>query len=107
MQTTDEIPQTYEEAERLLARWHGEGGPADLIIFSFPDPNGDTVRLLDVSDDFMPEGIIRPMTFGRSAELPFKSSTALATPDEWELVLVGKLPLPPGWDLSARRQVWP
>jgi hypothetical protein len=107
MQTTDEVPQTYEEAERLLARWQGEGGPADLVAYASPDPTGETVRLLYVSDDFAPEGVIRQMTFGRSTELPFKSSTALATPSEWELVLSGKLSLPLGWDVAARRQVWP
>lgn len=107
MQTTDEIPQTYEEAERLLARWHAEGGPADLFIFAFPDPDENIVRLLEVSEDFLATGEIRPMTFGRSAELPFRSATALATPQEWEQAQAGSLPLPHGWELKSKRRVWP
>lgn len=107
MQTVDEVPKTYEEAERLLVRWHAEGGPSDLRIFSFPDSAGEMVRLLEVSDDFLATGVIRPMTFGRSPEMPFRTSTALASPEEWALVQAGKVPLPPGWDLAAARQVWP
>jgi len=107
MQTTDEIPRTYEEAERLLARWQGEGGPSDLVAFAFPDPTGETVRLLYVSDEFAEAGAIRAMTFGRSPEVPFRSSTALATQHEWQEVQAGRLTLPPGWQLAQKRQVWP
>src|SRR5580704_9632488 len=101
METVDAIPKTYEEAEHLLVRWHAEGGPPDLVVFSFPDASGEIVRLVEVSDEFAATGVIRPMTFGRSAELPFRSSTALATPQEWKAVEAGRLSLPPGWDLAT------
>jgi hypothetical protein len=107
MQTTDEIPRTYEEAERLLARWQGEGGPADLLAFAFSDPADETVRLLYVSEEFPESGAIYAMTFGRSPEIPFRSSTASATPQEWEQVQAGELLLPQGWELARKRQVWP
>jgi len=107
METVDAIPESYEEAERLLVRWHAEGGPTDLVVYSFPDVPHETVRLVEVSNEFAATGAIRPMTFGRSAEMPFRSSTALATPEEWEQVEAGRLSLPPGWDLAARRRVWP
>src|SRR5438105_1546169 len=107
MSVTDQVPQTYEEAERLLARWQGEGGPEDLLIFTFPDPAEESVRLLGVSDEFMETGAVLPMSFGRSAELPFRSSTASVTPAEWDRIRAGRIALPAGWDLATARQVWP
>jgi hypothetical protein len=80
MQTTDEIPRTYEEAERLLARWQGEGGPADLLAFAFSDPADETVRLLYVSEEFPESGAIYAMTFGRSPEIPFRKCGSKSKP---------------------------
>lgn len=106
MQTTDEIPKTYEEAERLLARWQGEGRAADLLAFAFTDPADQTVRLLYVSEEFPDSDEIYAMTFGRSLEIPFRTSTAMATPHEWEQIQAGNLALPKGWELARKRQVW-
>ncbi|HZL36129.1 MAG TPA: hypothetical protein VFC78_12505 [Tepidisphaeraceae bacterium] len=107
MTETEAIPANYSEAVRTLVRWHAEGGPDDLLIFAFSDPHEQMVRLIEVSDEFLSSGTIQPMTFGRSAEFPFRSSTALATPAEWESVRAGTLPLPQGWVLAAAQQVWP
>jgi hypothetical protein len=107
MQTTDEIPLTYDEAVRLLARWHGEGGPSDLVVYSIPDPAAESVQLIEVSDDFPTSGAVRPLFFGRSELFPFRSGAALLTPEEWQELVAGRLTLPPGWDLASKRQVWP
>jgi len=98
MTETEQIPQTYADAVRTLARWHGEGGPADLRVFSFPD----ATELL-----FLPTGIIRPLTLRASTLFPYKSSVALASPEEWAAAERGTLALPPGWHLAASAQVWP
>jgi hypothetical protein len=107
MTETEQIPQTYADAVKTLARWHGEGGPADLRVFSFPDPTEQFVRLVEVSEEFMPTGTIRPLTLRASNLFPFKSSVALASPDEWVAVEAGRLALPAGWQLTEREQVWP
>lgn len=106
-QATDESPKTYEEAERLLARWHGEGGPSDLVVYSLPDPAGESVRLIEVSEEFPTTGAVMPLIFGRSKLFPFQSGAAMLTPREWVDLAAGRLKLPPGWDLSSKRQVWP
>jgi hypothetical protein len=90
MTETEQIPQTYADAVKTLARWHGEGGPADLRVFSFPDPTEQFVRLVEVSEEFMPTGTIRPLTLRASNLFPFKSSVALASPDEWVAVEGGR-----------------
>lgn len=104
---TEGIPRTYADAVKILARWQCEGGPADVRAFSFPDPAGQLVRLVEVSEEFMPTGGIRPLTLRASRLFPFKSSVALASPDEWAAVEEGRLGLPGGWDHTTKEQVWP
>jgi len=107
MQPTDEIPRTYEEAEHLLARWQDEGRPTDLLVFAFTDPADETVRLLYVSEEFPESDVLQAMTYGRSLEIPFRTSTAMATSQEWEQVKAGQLALPKGWELAHMRQISP
>src|ERR1041385_938967 len=102
-----DIPKTYDEAVQTLARWHGEDNDADVSIFSFPDPEEQVVRLIEVSREFPTAGDVRPFTFGRSIEFPFKSSVALVVPEEWEKLQSGQMSLPSGWDIGAARRVWP
>ena len=88
-------------------RWHCQGGPPDVRAFSFPDPAGRLVRLVEVSEEFLPTGVIRPLTLRTSELFPFRSSVALASPEEWAAVEAGQLSLPPGWDLATKEPVWP
>ncbi len=101
------IPTTYQEAVRLLAHWHGDYAARDLVIFSFPDHDAVTVRLLEVSSELPDTGELVPVTFGRSPEFPFRSTVVLATPCQWKKIQAGELALPDGWDLAARQRVWP
>ncbi len=107
MTTTEQIPKTYEEAVKTLARWQGEGGEPDLKIYVFPDPEKKVVRLLDVSDGFADRGGIPIYKMGASEELPFRSAIALAVPRYFEKLLSGEKLLPPEWDVSLCTQVWP
>lgn len=102
-----EVPRTYDEAVAMLARWHGESGPADVKVYLFPDPTGEAVQLAEVSEEFQATGRVAPFTLGRSATFPFVSSVALLTPVEWNAVINRHLPLPSNWDLPAHKQVWP
>ena len=103
----DEIPQTYSDAVSLMTKWQGESGPADVRIFWFPDPAGESIRFVEVSGEFLATGRVQPLPLGVSPEFPFRSAVALATPEEWERVERGELPLPEGWELESRRGVWP
>src|SRR4051794_16570209 len=105
MSPTEAVPTSYDEAVRTLAEWHGALRGPGLEIYSFPDPAGVVVRLAEVSEEFPPSGRALPVTFGPSAEFPFRSSVVLLTPDEWKEILVGTLSLPDGWQLSQRERV--
>jgi len=104
---TEQIPQSYADAVSTLVRWQAEGGPPDLIIFHFPDLAAQNVRLLEISDEFLADGSVKPFALGRSESFPFRSTVILASPDEWREIEAGRLSLPEGWDLLARQKVWP
>jgi hypothetical protein len=107
MTTDTAIPQTYDEAVRTLARWHGEDESPPVAIFSFDDPEGMVVRLVEVSADFLAKDQLWVVRFGASEEFPFDSAVALATPEEWEQIGQGGRALPDGWRFGEATQVWP
>jgi len=104
---TEEIPKTYAEAVSMLTRWHAESGPTDLQIYWFPDPDKQVVQLVEVSGDFQATGQVSPFVLGRSNEFPFTTAVALVTPEEWEAMESGRMPLPDRWLRDSLKQVWP
>ena len=107
MATLDDIPKTYDAAVRTLAEWHSGSDLPDLEVYSFDDPQGNVVRLLEVSSQFPATGKVVAYPFGRSETFPFKSAVAQISPQEWDRVKQGQLPLPAGWDLSTAQKVRP
>lgn len=105
MLNLEAIPRTYENAVVLLARWHWERDDADFAAHSFPDPEGVTVRLVEVSKRFPTVDAVRPIRFGRSADFPFPSAVALVSPQSWANILGGSLTLPEGWSLEDVQRV--
>jgi len=101
------IPRSYDDAVRLLARWHGEEQAFPLTIFAIPDPRHEEVRLIEVSDEFPQPGPVVPILMGRSKEFPFRSAVALATEDEWRQLQRGEIELKEDWDISKATRVWP
>ena len=107
MATTEQVPATYEQAVRTLARWQGESGESDLEIYSFPDPEKQVVRLLHVSDAFSDRGGVHIYKMGKSEEFPFKSAIALSVPKYWSSIQDGDPLLPKEWNPGTFERVWP
>ncbi len=105
MLNLEAIPRHYEDAIVLLANWHRERDDADFAAYSFPDPEGAVVRLVEVSDRFPTTEAVRPIRFGRSADFPFPSAVALVSAQDWAKVLNGSLTLPEGWSLQDVQRV--
>jgi hypothetical protein len=107
MDVLEDVPNTYDQAVRTLAAWHGEEQDPPVEIYHFPDPQGRTIRFVEVSYIFPSTGKVAPVTMGASVEFPFRSSVALVSPEEWKAVLDGTISLPEGWKREDMAKVWP
>ncbi len=99
------VPNRYEDAVLLLANWHRDRDDRTFAAYSFPDPRGNEVRIVEVSERFPRTEEVRPVRFGRSAEFPFPSAVALVSAQDWLRVLSGFLTLPEGWPLEGHQKV--
>ena len=100
MVTTEKVPTTYDEAVQALAGWHAYGESREFSVYACSDPRQETVRLIEVSPDFAATGRASAFAFGRAPDFPFPSAVIQLTPDEWDQVQSGALPLPDGWEAS-------
>ena len=91
----------YPTAVRTLVDWHREGEQPPQRIFIFSDPDGQEVRLLEVTVLVPETGELYPIAFGATSELPYRTVVVQVTPDEWEAIEAGEIPLPEGWDMSS------
>jgi len=107
MAILNDIPKTYDDAVRTLARWHGDEPTDPVEIFLFPDPAEKVVQFIEVGEQFPAAENVAPIWFRPTDEFPFSSAVAMVTPEEWQLVLSSHLELPKGWDLNSMRRVWP
>jgi hypothetical protein len=65
---------------------------------------GDKIRLIEVNRNGFPTGRIEAFYFAPFAEVPFKTYLADITPNEWQQILSGEIPLPEGWSLENRKE---
>jgi len=105
MLNLEAVPHRYEDAVALLANWHRDRDYAGFAAYSFPDPEGVVVQLVEVSDHFPSMDAVRPIRFGRSADFPFPSAVALVSVQDWAKILNGSLMLPEGWSLKDVQRV--
>ncbi len=105
MLNLEAVPHHYEEAVMLLANWHRDRDNPDFVAYSFPDPEGTVVRLVEVSNRFPTTDAVQPIRFGRSADFPFPSAVALVSRQDWVKIKNGSLTLPEGWFLADAQQV--
>ena len=113
----DTIPETQDEATRVLAAAHALG-LEDVRFFVPPDADPRVVRLIEVSDAFPEAGVMRPDARGvdervvpvfpmrEAIDFPFRSEIAQVTTAEWDDLRNGRLRLNRPWgDLRAWREV--
>lgn len=95
----------YGQAVLTLARWHREGDQAAAAIYAFPDPQRQTVRLIEVSQIVPQTGEVYMVEFGPTAQMPFRTVVAQVTASEWEDICARRIELPDGWDLTGMVEV--
>jgi hypothetical protein len=104
--------QTLEEVARELAALHAVDSHDDLRIYWFDDPDQLAIRLVEVSDFFLPldDAEVTVYRFPPVPDEGFTHATevVLATEQEWDAILEGNCRLPSGWPQPADSvQVWP
>lgn len=98
----------YDEAVRSLAREHARVDRSIREIWSFDDPAGKVVRVIEVYGDHLlpPEnGVVQAVRFGRSSTSPFPLEIALLSLADWKRLEKGALLLPSGWGDAPPRKV--
>ncbi len=93
------------ESAYFQARNHKCQDPNTLHIFYFP--HEQYIRLLEVTPDVATTGEVFPFRFAERPEwhLYYQSCITLLSPEEWEMVLDGRLKLPEGWDKETAQDL--
>jgi hypothetical protein len=93
--------QTYEQTARMLAAAHRAKESLSVVMLD-PDPSQQEIRLLEVSPAAATTHELYPFAFGARPDLgiDYPSVVLLLSPDEWNEVQAGQLPLPKGWTLG-------
>jgi hypothetical protein len=92
--------QSLEEIVQRLMRWHFEIEESIERIIWFKDGGKNEIHLLEVNRDTFPEDKILVFYHRPTSEYPVPVRLADITPEEWEKVKKGVIPLPDGWSLD-------
>ncbi len=92
--------QSIEKIVRRLAHWHFEIEEGIERIIWFKNGEDRAIHLLEVNRDTFPENKVLVFYHGPTPEYPVGIRLADVTPEEWEKVKKGLIPLPEGWTLS-------
>ena len=99
--------RTLEDVARELAAAHRAADPATTEIKLFLSPQGDEIRLLEISSSAPTSGEVRPFRFGpdHAQQIDYPSVVILLSPPEWHDVQSGRLALPSGWSTASARDL--
>jgi hypothetical protein len=97
--------ESYAQVTERLADAHRSRDSGIDSIWSFPDPGGRTVRLVEVTDSVPFGGPLLPFRFPARGVIAFPSTVILVHPNDWKRIEAGKLKLPRGWDLKTRHLI--
>ena len=89
-----------EVVVRDLARSHFEIEEGVEQIIWVRDGGGGEIRLIEVNRNTFPTDSVEMFYFAPSDEVPFPIRIADVTPQEWERIRIGRIPLPSGWHLD-------
>ncbi len=97
------MAQSLKIVARALAKAHRKTDRKTIVVKLFPSTQQKEIRLLEVSAAAPTTGEIMPFRFGEDVAqgVDYPSVIILVSPEEWQEVKAGRLPLPAGWDLST------
>ncbi|MGQ9625939.1 MAG: hypothetical protein ACUVV0_03425 [Anaerolineae bacterium] len=92
-----------EKVVRQLIHSHFETEEGIEQIIWLQDGEEKEIRLLEINRNTLPTGAVETFYFAPSQDVPFPVRIADITPQEWEQVKSGNIPLPPGWTLEQAK----
>lgn len=92
--------ESIEEIVQRLARWHFEIEESIERIIWFKDEQKKEIHLLEINRESPPEDLILTFYHAPTEEFPLPAIVGDITPEEWEKVQAGRIPLPKGWSLN-------
>ena len=100
-----------DEAARRLIDWHFSIEPEILKVYRFISPEEESpeepIKLIEISTATFPTGRIDLFGFGPAGDVPYSMVIATVTPEEWDQVKTGTIPLPNNWDLKTAKAYSP
>ena len=93
--------QQIENVVRQVVQSHFETEEDinEIIWFKEGEGNGE-IRLIEINPGTLPTGSVEVLRFALTEEIPFPVRIADVTPQEWQKVQQGEIPLPAGWSLE-------
>ena len=99
--------QSKDSVAELLIDWHFQVEPGMEQIFRIVSPKenepDEPIKLLEVSRDTFNTGRVDTLTFAASGDITYPSRVAIITPEEYQSILNGSIPMPKDWDLTTAR----
>ena len=82
-----------------LVKWDCEFDPQTVLILYFKSKKEKVIRLLEVSGDVLPSGLIFPITFAPDKEegMQYPCTIIVVAQEDYDKIKQGKLKLPKDW----------
>ena len=93
------VKKTIKSEALELAKAHSEFDPQTLLILYFQSKKEEEVRLLEVSSDVLPSGLVFPLTFApdKKEGMQYPCTIIVVSQEDYEKIRQGDLTLPDDW----------
>jgi hypothetical protein len=83
-----------------LVRLHFAADEDTSAIYVFPSPDGEPIRLLEVTPATVATGQVDVFGFAPFEDISFPLAIAIVAPEELDQIRQGRIELPGGWSLD-------
>ena len=93
------VKKTIKSEALELVKAHCEFDPQTVLILYFKSKKEEELRLLEVSSDVLPSGLVFPLTFAPDEEegMQYPCTIIVVSQEDYEKIKQGDLTLPDDW----------
>jgi len=89
--------------QKLVDEHFGLDESIEKMVWVKPEARPE-IRLIEITAETLPTGDVMSFYFSPSDEVPFPLFIAQITPEEWQMVVQNKIPLPEEWSLENHKE---